>query len=487
MRKRGAGCLNFLGAAVAAAILLSAGAAPLRAATWFAAPGATGSGASAADPGDLRTLVETRAAAGDTVRLATGTYNVKAGRFYSEISIERPLFLVGAGRGKTILKCANNVGIFRMDASAAKPATAAIKAMTLLDGANYQFDLVKGSPTIENVEFLGSASTASLISRNGHPVIKKCVFKAEAPVGLSADTRGAPALVTGCLFSMPGGTGLDYVSVASGSVDKNTFRGNRVGIYVYSAETIYDTRTSAFPIINNIFRNNTWGISLVARFSGVGRCTIKGNTFQSNVRGLTGSMVEGCEEIPARPIFGGVRRDAQGESVEKSTVDGNRFISNTHGMVFSEARMTVINNLLTGHKETSISSAGGATTIAFNTVAGGKGDGISLEASGTTGDRSLVVNNIVVSNAGFGVSLDAACNRARLGGNDIFANGKGVIEGAYVDLKGNLTVSPKFKAGSYALAAGSPCIDKAIAAYATDHDITGAKRTKPDIGAYEYK
>jgi hypothetical protein len=49
-----------------------------------------------------------------------------------------------------------------------------------------------------------------------------------------------------------------------------------------------------------------------------------------------------------------------------------------------------------------------------------------------------------------------------------------------------MTVAPKFKAGSYALAAGSPCIDKAIAAYTTDHDITGARRTKPDIGAYEY-
>ena len=142
------------------ALLLCAGAAPLMAATWYAAPGANGSGTSAADPGDLRALVETRAAAGDTVRLSAGTFNVKTGGLYSGINIDRPLFLIGAGRGKTILKDLNEVVVLRIEAAAGTPATMAVKSMTLLDGGNYQLDIVRGSPTIENVEFLGTAITA---------------------------------------------------------------------------------------------------------------------------------------------------------------------------------------------------------------------------------------------------------------------------------------------------------------------------------------
>jgi hypothetical protein len=449
-----------------AVVLFIAGAAPLRAATWYAAPGATGSGTSAADPGDLRALVETRAAAGDTVRLSAGTFAIKQGGLYTGINVDRPLVLIGAGRGKTILKCLNTVVALRIEAAAGTASSLAVQSMTFRDGGNYQLDIVKGSPTVENVEFLGNAITATLISRSGHPVIKKCVFKADAPIGLTADTPGAPALVTECLFSMPGKTGLDYVSVDSGNVEHNTFNGNRVGIQIYAAETTNGTKTSASLIRWNTFLKNTWGIALDARFKGVDKCTIKGNTFKNNIRGVTGLGYEG--------------------GVEKSTVDSNHFISNTHGLIFSTTRMTVVNNLLTGHKETNIASEGGVNTIAFNTVAGGKADGVKLTAYKTTGDRSLVVNNIFVSNTGFGISLDAASKKARLGGNDIFGNTKGVIDGAYVDLKGNLTVAPLFKAGSYALAAGSPCIDKAIAAYTTDHDITGTKRTKPDIGAYEF-
>ncbi len=48
-------------------------------------------------------------------------------------------------------------------------------------------------------------------------------------------------------------------------------------------------------------------------------------------------------------------------------------------------------------------------------------------------------------------------------------------------------MAPLFKSGSYALTAGSPLIDKAIDAYTVSYDITGATRTNPDIGAYEYK
>lgn len=447
-----------------AAIMLTAGAARVEAATWHAAPGATGSGTSAADPGDLETLIESRSASGDTIKLASGTYNIPPA---GELAVGHPLILVGAGRGRTILKSLNAALTLTINANASTLANLAVKSMTFLDGGPYQVDIVKGNATIDNVEFKGEAVVASLIVRQGRPVVKRSVFRAATPVGLSGAGGGAPQIVTGCVFSVPGGTGIDFVSVASCTVEKNTFSGNKVGLFIYAAPA-GSHRVSASRILRNTFKKNTCGITLWARFGGTDKCTVRGNTFQSNINGLAGS--------------------ASCDSVEKSSVDSNRFFANDHGLVLYAGRNTVINNLFVSNKWTSISSAGGAGTIAFNTVARGRSDGLKLtKSTGTTGDRSLVANNIFCSNAGCGISLDASSRRARLGGNDTYANTKGPISGVYADLGGNLAVAPGFKSGSYALATGSPLIDQAIAAYTVAYDITGAPRTNPDIGAYEYQ
>lgn len=446
-----------------AAILLTAGAARVEAATWYAAPGATGSGTSAADPGDLKTLIASRSASGDTIKLASGTYIItQAG----ELVVDHPLILVGAGRGRTILKGLNAGITLTINVNSSTPANLAVKSMTFLDGGYYQIDIVKGNATIDNVEFKGKAVVSSLIVRQGRPVVKRSLFKAATPIGLSGAGAGAPQIVSGCVFSVPGGTGIDFVSVAACTVEKNTFSGNKVGISIYAAPA-GSHRVSASRIQSNTFKKNTWGISLWARFGGTDKCTVRGNTFQSNIRGLTGS--------------------ASADSVEKASVDSNRFLANDYGLMLVSSRNTVINNLFVDNKKTNISSAGGAGTIAFNTVVRGGSDGLKLEKSGSTGDRSLVANNIFCSNTGYGISLDASSPRPRVGGNDTYANTKGTILGVYADLGGNLTVAPRFKSGSYALATGSPLIDQAIAAYSVAYDITGAPRTDPDIGAYEYQ
>lgn len=450
-----------------AAIMLSVGAVRLEAATWYAAPGATGSGTSAADPGDLRTLVESLSAAGDTIKLASGTYNISPGGLYTGINIDHPLILTGAGRGKTILKCLNTVVTLRIEVNASTPANLAVKSMTFLNGGSYQVDILNGSPTFDNVEFKGEAVVSSLIVRKGRPIVKKSFFKATTRIGLSGAGAGAPETVTGCLFSVPGGSGIDFVSVASCTVENNTFSGNKVGINIYAAPA-GNISISASLIRNNTFKNNIWGISLWARFGGTDKCTIRGNTFQSNIRGLAGY--------------------ASLQSVEKSTVDSNRFLANDYALLLDSTRNTVINNLFSNNSKTSISSAGGVNTIAFNTVARGGSDGLNiLKNAASTGDRSLVVNNIFWSNAGYGISVDGLSKHARLGGNDTYGNTEGTILGEYGNLGGNLTVAPLFKSGSYALAAGSPLIDQAIDAYTVAYDITGAARTDPDIGAYEYK
>ncbi len=447
-----------------AAMMLTAGAARVEAATWYAAPGATGSGTSAADPGDMETLIESRSASGDTIKLASGTYNIPPAR---ELTVDHPLIIVGAGRGRTILKSLNAALTLTINVNASTPANLAVKSMTFLDGGPYQVDIVKGNATIDNVEFKGEAVVSSLIVRQGRPVVKRSFFRAATPIGLSGAGAGAPQIVTGCVFSVPGGTGIDFVSVAACTVENNTFSGNKVGLYIYAAPA-GSHRVSASLIQSNTFKKNIWGIALWARFEGTDKCTIRGNTFQSNIRGLTAS--------------------ASLDSVEKASVDSNRFLANDHGLMLYAGRNTVINNLFVDNKRTSLSSAGGSGTIAFNTVARGGSDGLKLtKSTDSQGDRSLVANNIFCSNTGYGISLDASSPRARVGGNDTYANTKGTVFGVYTDLGGNLTVAPRFKSGSYALATGSPLIDQAIAAYTIAYDITGAPRTDPDIGAYEYR
>ena len=444
-------------------ILFCFGALPLRAATWYAAPGATGPGTSASNPGDFKTLVEQRSAAGDKILLAAGTYAV-AGRIY----VNHRLIIRGAGIGKTILKSAQGDDLLAIQVEDATPANAAVRAITFLNSNYFQLDILKGSPTIENVEFSGTVNNASLISRDGHPVIKKALFKAKGSSGLYAEKPGAPALVTNCLFSVPEGTGISYLVVDSGRVEKCIFKGNRIGISLNATETTLNAKISAALIIGNSFLNNERGISLSAAYHGVERSTIRDNVFRSNATA--------------------VKAFADALSAGRSKIDSNRFHSNTLGLDLFRGQAVVANNLFTGHENVAAVLASGASTFAFNTIAGGRNTGIRLSTGGLpSGDRSLVVNNIFVSNAGYGIFVDYPSRKARLGGNSFYGNTEGEVSGLSVDLGGNLSVNPRFKAGSYALAAGSPCIDKAIAAYATDHDITGAKRTKPDIGAYEYK
>jgi hypothetical protein len=307
----------------------------------------------------------------------------------------------------------------------------------------------------------------SLIIRDGHPVIKKSRFKARSWEGLYACTPGAPLLVTGCLFSVPDGTGIRYLAVDSGSIEKCSFKGNATGIDISALETIYQTKNSAVLIQGNTFLGNSLGIGLSGGKNATDSSTIRGNTFQSNVLGI--------------------QANADPKGVEKSKIDSNRFLSNTRGLELDSTRAVVINNLFANSKEMNIRSQEGVNTIAFNTIAKAGAGGLVLVGIGFSfGDKSLVANNIFVSNAGYGVSVDSFSDKVRMGGNDWFGNAEGAVYGIYHDIGGNLAAAPKFKTGSYALAAGSPLINKAIAAFTTDHDITGAKRTKPDIGAYEY-
>jgi parallel beta-helix repeat protein len=350
-----------------------------------------------------------------------------------------------------------------IDSTSITTANMIVGELTFQDGMYYQVNIENGSPMIRNAEFTGTISVASVISRSGHPVILNSTFSAN-DTGFYAHDGSEPELIMGCTFSSSAAQGIYLTSAASGEITRNTFQSGYVGIYLYAVPTIYGGTNSAANVHHNTFSGNGWGIYLRAASGGTGENTISRNRFLKNTYGIVS--------------------DADSASVETSLIDSNRFDGQGDYALFMEdTSHDVVNNLFTSNAVDAIVSVRGTNNIAFNTVANNSEDGISLENS----DASLVVNNITYQNAQYGIVVDGTSVAAELGGNDNVGNVSGAISGAYVDLGGNVSVNPRFvSATNYDLRPTSPLIDVAIATYSIGYDITGAVRTTPDIGAYEF-
>jgi parallel beta-helix repeat protein len=109
-------------------------------------------------------------------------------------------------------------------------------------------------------------------------------------------------------------------------------------------------------------------------------------------------------------------------------------------------------------------------------------------------DNTLVANNTIYGNKGYGIRVDSTnSDNTRIINNISFGNGGGQIEdvGSGTSKQNNLTTDPKFVnagGGDFGLQAGSPAIDKGMTLAAVPDDFTGKKRPEGsayDIGAFE--
>jgi len=211
---------------------------------------------------------------------------------------------------------------------------------------------------------------------------------------------------------------------------------------------------------------------------------VQGNTFLGNSMGigLSGGKRDRQIHDPRKhvPIQRPGHSSRRGPERRREIDDRfNRFLSNTRGLELDSTRAVVINNLFANSKEMTIRSRKGVNTIAFNTIAKGGAGGLDLVGIGSSfGDKSLVATTSSsrtpatafrltppATRSGWAETIGSATPRARFTGSITISEEPG--RGAQI------------QNGSYALAAGSPLINMAIAAFTTDHDITGAKRTKP--------
>jgi hypothetical protein len=171
------------------------------------------------------------------------------------------------------------------------------------------------------------------------------------------------------------------------------------------------------------------------------------------------------------------------------------------GIYHSNLRGHVYNNVSVRNGTVGIQlwHAANAVVVANNTVVNNSLNGIVVGAGdapgGITNDNSIVINNIVVGNAFYGIQEFGTTGAGnRFLNNLSFGNPSGNLTLLTGTASGTLNSDPQFvnntgdAGGDYHLGAKSPAINAGVAANAPSTDIAGGTRPQGsaiDIGAYE--
>jgi uncharacterized protein DUF1565 len=174
---------------------------------------------------------------------------------------------------------------------------------------------------------------------------------------------------------------------------------------------------------------------------------------------------------------------------------------NAVGIYHSNLRGRVYNNLSVHNGTEGIQfwHAANAVIVANNTVISNGENGIVVGAGdspgGITNDNSLVINNIAVNNAFYGIQeFGKTGSSNRYLNNLVFGNPSGNLVLLTGKASGTITADAKFvnntknATGDYHLGPKSPAIDAGISTNAPTTDIAGGTRPQGkavDIGAYE--
>jgi len=248
------------------------------------------------------------------------------------------------------------------------------------------------------------------------------------------------------------GGGVFYVMVQSGIINENKIRGNSVygnaggggGVSAIWSKYLYIG-------LNKIEKNSTETVS----FDGSGIDFIHNN-------------------------------DQVAATIANNWLSGN---SGGKGTIYSlvSKNTNIVNNIITENPDAGIYTFSSLATITItnNTIVQNDADGIVLNDA----DLALV-NNIVASNAGYGVHLaNASDEPVLLSNNDVWGNTSGSSN--KTSLSFFLSKDPQFvdpDNGNYQLMPDSPCIDSGSSEHAPKNDYAMVKRPQGDgvdIGAYE--
>ena len=168
-----------------------------------------------------------------------------------------------------------------------------------------------------------------------------------------------------------------------------------------------------------------------------------------------------------------------------------------HGIYVENADRTLIaNNVISSNVGYGVQLYPNAddSVVTQNTIVQNGRSGVIVGGEDTTSDRNIVVNNIVGFNGEQGIRTfwDGPVGRGNVAStNLVFGNPEGVVVGDGLAVTGTLTEHPGFvdaPGGDYRLSPDSPAIDRANGSRTMPFDRDGRRRpqgTGPDLGAYE--
>lgn len=268
----------------------------------------------------------------------------------------------------------------------------------------------------------------------------------------------------GGLFLCNGAT-LYYNTVISNTAN-TAGEGYGGGLYLTESDAI---------VSGNTIMNNTAGVDFNSRGGGLG-------LHGSNATVINNAILWNVAAVPNRGFGGGLLLSYSNAKVDGNLIAGN---SASHGgglNTMNSASYTATNNIITQNR-----NGGGVEIWATepssglllnNTIAHNSGSGIYLDNT----DLELY-DSIVASNTAYGLYLANGWSLTN-DRNDVWGNSSGPSnEGLSLFLQADPLF---FGAGSYALRAGSPCIDAGSLRLSTSYN--GLPRPQGhgnDLGAYE--
>ncbi len=366
----------------------------------------------------------TKAAAGDTVSLAAGSY-------VDRVSIDKNLTITGAGAATTTIN-----GNASGTVATVRPGTVvSIAGVTITNGFSVADDGGRG----------GGIYNAGTLTLTNSTLSANSSFKGIAEVG--APGRGGGIYNTGTL------------TITNSTLSANS-AGSVVGINDGYGGGIYNDTSGALTVGNSTLNNNiAGGYGSGGGIYSLGTLTVSNSTFTGNfVAGLTpggGISSAGTATITSSTFSGNRAQEGGGiANVGAMTVSGSVLGTNTAaygGGIHNGGTLTLTNSTLSGNSALGgdgggIYSNGTATSIIHSTLSGNSATngGAIFNKQGTlTVTDSTITGNTAVHSSSFGdgggihnnTNGTVTVTASNLSGNSASAFGGGIFSA------GTLTVA----------------------------------------------
>ena len=478
--------------------------------------------------------LDSRASAGDTIRVAQGVYT-------ENLTVDKQVTLEGGyipsgtlwltRTGETIIDGSNTRTVVKfvdgsdnsvLDDFTVRNGEAECGGGVQINGTDVT---IRNCTVISNTA-QGSGGGICITGTSTATIFGSVIYSNTAATGggggLVADTNSTFVVSSSQFldnFAGCCGGGMAAWGWSQGKIISNTFDGNSahdwMGGGIYLDDGSYDMFSNTVTH-NRTFVHAGGGIA-VGSLPGATDATIIGNLVVSNTGQEYGGGIAvawGAKVVvQSNQILSNTSHDWFGSGLSivtaEALVDSNLIAYNVNDLNVDGAGavgiamdgpsqpVTITNNVIVSNTDKGIMVSDGVydLKVVNNTIVSNRNEGILAWGTITV---PLLRNNIIASNGYCGIAAAAGAQFQVIDHNDVWQNGGG--GGNYCDYggavnppapgPGDISADPLFvdaANGDYHLQADSPCIDAGTSVGAPVTDIEGTPRdAMPDIGAYEW-